>query len=117
MPIGLKDLLSTRGIPTTAGSRILQGFRPIVDADVVEATAAAGLVSLGKLNMDEFAMGSSTEHSGYQLTRNPWDPTLVPGGSSGGRPRRWRPASRHGRSAPTRAARSGSRRRSAAWSA
>src|SRR3954451_3882218 len=84
VPIGLKDLLSTRGIPTTAGSRILEGFRPIVDADVVEATAGAGLVSLGKLNMDEFAMGSSTEHSAYQLTRNPWDPALVPGGSSGG---------------------------------
>jgi aspartyl-tRNA(Asn)/glutamyl-tRNA(Gln) amidotransferase subunit A len=84
VPIGLKDLLSTRGIPTTAGSRILDGFRPIVDADVVEATADAGLISLGKLNMDEFAMGSSTEHSGYQLTRNPWDPALVPGGSSGG---------------------------------
>jgi aspartyl-tRNA(Asn)/glutamyl-tRNA(Gln) amidotransferase subunit A len=84
VPIGLKDLLSTRGVETTAGSRILEGFRPIVDADVVEACADAGLVSLGKLNMDEFAMGSSTEHSAYGPTRNPWDPSLVPGGSSGG---------------------------------
>ena len=84
MPIGLKDLLSTRGVPTTAGSRILEGFLPIIDADVVEAVQDAGLVSLGKLNMDEFAMGSSTEHSAYQLTRNPWDLALVPGGSSGG---------------------------------
>ena len=84
VPIGLKDLLSTRGVPTTAGSRILEGFLPIIDADVVEAVQDAGLVSLGKLNMDEFAMGSSTEHSAYRLTRNPWDPALVPGGSSGG---------------------------------
>ena len=84
VPIGLKDLLSTRGVPTTAGSRILEGFLPIIDADVVEAVQDAGLVSLGKLNMDEFAMGSSTEHSAYQLTRNPWDLALVPGGSSGG---------------------------------
>jgi aspartyl-tRNA(Asn)/glutamyl-tRNA(Gln) amidotransferase subunit A len=84
IPIGLKDLLSTRGVPTTAGSRILEGFLPLVDADVVEACEAAGLVSLGKLNMDEFAMGSSTEHSAFGATRNPWDPSRVPGGSSGG---------------------------------
>jgi aspartyl-tRNA(Asn)/glutamyl-tRNA(Gln) amidotransferase subunit A len=84
VPVGLKDLLSTRGVPTTAGSRILEGFRPVIDADVVEACQDAGLVSLGKLNMDEFAMGSSTEHSGFGATRNPWDPRLVPGGSSGG---------------------------------
>ena len=84
VPVGLKDLLSTRGIPTTAGSRILEGFRPIIDADVVEACQDAGLVSVGKLNMDEFAMGSSTEHSAYGPTRNPWNPALVPGGSSGG---------------------------------
>ncbi len=84
VPIGLKDLFSTRGIETTAGSRILEGFRPIIDADVVEACADAGLISLGKLNMDEFAMGSSTEHSAYGPTRNPWNQALVPGGSSGG---------------------------------
>jgi aspartyl-tRNA(Asn)/glutamyl-tRNA(Gln) amidotransferase subunit A len=84
IPVGFKDLMSTRGIPTTAGSRILEGFRPVIDADVVEACEWAGLISLGKLNMDEFAMGSSTEHSAYGPTRNPWDPRLVPGGSSGG---------------------------------
>jgi aspartyl-tRNA(Asn)/glutamyl-tRNA(Gln) amidotransferase subunit A len=84
VPVGYKDLLSTTGIPTTAGSRILEGFRPVIDADVVDACREAGLVSLGKLNMDEFAMGSSTEHSAFGPTRNPWDPSLVPGGSSGG---------------------------------
>jgi aspartyl-tRNA(Asn)/glutamyl-tRNA(Gln) amidotransferase subunit A len=84
VPIALKDLFSTRDVPTTAGSRILEGFLPICDADVVERTAAAGLVSLGKSNMDEFAMGSSTEHSAFGPTRNPWDPARVPGGSSGG---------------------------------
>jgi aspartyl-tRNA(Asn)/glutamyl-tRNA(Gln) amidotransferase subunit A len=84
VPIAYKDLLSTRDVPTTAGSRILQGFRPIEDADVVRRGNAAGLVSLGKANLDEFAMGSSTEHSAYGVTRNPWDPARVPGGSSGG---------------------------------
>ncbi|MFM7553369.1 MAG: amidase family protein, partial [Actinomycetota bacterium] len=84
VPIAYKDLLSTRGVPTTAGSRILEGFVPIEDADVVRWGNAAGLVSLGKTNLDEFAMGSSTEHSAYGPTRNPWDPTRVPGGSSGG---------------------------------
>jgi aspartyl-tRNA(Asn)/glutamyl-tRNA(Gln) amidotransferase subunit A len=84
VPIALKDLFSTRGVPTTAGSRILEGFVPVLDADVVERADAAGLVPLGKTNMDEFAMGSSTEHSGYGPTCNPWDLALVPGGSSGG---------------------------------
>ncbi len=84
VPIAYKDLLSTKDVPTTAGSRILDGFVPIEDADVVARGNAAGLVSLGKTNLDEFAMGSSTEHSAYGVTRNPWDRTRVPGGSSGG---------------------------------
>jgi aspartyl-tRNA(Asn)/glutamyl-tRNA(Gln) amidotransferase subunit A len=84
VPIGLKDLLSTRDMPTTCASRILEGFRPVYDATVVEQCRAAGLVNLGKLNMDEFAMGSSNENSAYQPVRNPWDPDRVPGGSSGG---------------------------------
>jgi len=84
VPIALKDLFCTRGVPTTAGSRILEGFLPVEDGAVVARCVAAGLVSVGKTNMDEFAMGSSTEHSAYGPTRNPWDPGTVPGGSSGG---------------------------------
>ena len=84
VPIGLKDLLCVEGMETTCGSRILKGYRPPYDATVVAKLRAAGLVFLGKLNMDEFAMGSSTENSGYHLTRNPWDLERVPGGSSGG---------------------------------
>jgi len=84
VPIALKDILCTRGEETTAGSRILQGHRPLYDAGCVTRAKAAGLVPIGKTNMDEFAMGSSTEHSAFGVTHNPWDPSRVPGGSSGG---------------------------------
>lgn len=84
VPIALKDLLATKGVPTTCGSRILKGWRPPYSATIVNKLHAAGVVSLGKTNMDEFAMGSSTEHSGYGPTRNPWDLDRIPGGSGGG---------------------------------
>ncbi|MCU0484219.1 MAG: Asp-tRNA(Asn)/Glu-tRNA(Gln) amidotransferase subunit GatA [Chloroflexi bacterium] len=84
VPLGLKDLVSVRDLPCTAGSRILEGYRPPFDAHVTERLRAAGAVIVGKLNMDEFAMGSSTEHSAYGPTANPWDLDRVPGGSSGG---------------------------------
>ena len=84
LPIGLKDNIVTKGIITTAASRMLEDFLPIYDATVVEKVNAAGLVTIGKLNMDEFAMGSTTETSAFQKTRNPWNLDYVPGGSSGG---------------------------------
>ena len=84
VPLALKDVIVARGMPATAGSRILEGWHPPYDATIVERMRAAGIVVLGKTNMDEFAMGSSTEHSAYGPTHNPWDLTRTPGGSGGG---------------------------------
>ncbi len=84
IPVAIKDVLCVEGVETTAGSRILAGFRPPYDATAVARLRQAGAVFVGMTNCDEFAMGSSTENSGYQLTRNPHDPGRVPGGSSGG---------------------------------
>ena len=115
VPIGIKDVLAMRGAPATAGSLILKGYHPPYDATVVAKLEAAGAVLLGKLNCDEFAMGSSNENSAYGPVQNPRALDRVPGGSSGGSAAAVAAGFAWLRWARIRAARSASRRRSAAW--
>ena len=116
VPLGVKDLFCARDVPSQAGSRILEGYRPPYTSTVVERLTEAGAPMLGKTNMDEFAMGSSNENSGYGPVRNPWDTgRACRAAPAAGRRRRWRPAWRPGRSAPTPAAPCASPRRCAAW--
>src|SRR5437870_13402946 len=84
IPLAIKDIISAMGQPSICASKILQGYRATYDATVIRKLRAAGAIPFGKTNLDEFAMGSSTENSALKLTRNPWDLSRVPGGSSGG---------------------------------
>src|SRR5690606_35707608 len=84
LPVGIKDNIVTEGLRTTCASQLLGNYQPIYNATVMDKLNAANVITIGKLNMDEFAMGSSTENSGYYSTRNPWNLAHVPGGSSGG---------------------------------
>jgi aspartyl-tRNA(Asn)/glutamyl-tRNA(Gln) amidotransferase subunit A len=111
VPIAIKDVINVQGDPCTCSSKILQGYVAPYDATVITKLREAGAVLFGRTNMDEFAMGSSTENSSWGVTRNPWDLDRIPGGSSGGSAAAVADMRRSRRWAPTRAARSGNRRR------
>jgi aspartyl-tRNA(Asn)/glutamyl-tRNA(Gln) amidotransferase subunit A len=116
VPVAIKDVLATNDMPSTSGSKILEGWVPPYDATVVRRLREANLIPLGKTNMDEFAMGSSTEHSAYGPTRNPWDLERIPAGPGEDRRPPSPPSKHRSHSAATRAVRSGSRQPSPARS-